>query len=66
MGEELEDSQRFCLDPALEENYHKFLPNGCSHLLVEEGRGTEDEGARRGEKEGLAGAVKGFFSHCSS
>jgi len=39
VGEELEESQRFCLDPA---------------LLVEEGRGTE-EGARRGEKEGLAG-----------
>ena len=27
-----------------------------AHLLVEEGRGTE-EGARRGEKEGLAGAA---------
>ena len=38
MGEELEESQRFCLDPALEENYHKFLPTGCSHLLLEEGR----------------------------
>jgi len=44
VGEELEESQRFCLDPA---------------LLVEEGRGTEDEGARRGEKEGLAGGIRG-------
>jgi len=40
VGEELEESQRFCLEPA---------------LLVDEGRGTE-VGARRGEKEGLAGA----------
>jgi len=39
VGEELEESQRFCLEPA---------------LLVDEGRGTE-VGARRGEKEGLAG-----------
>lgn len=39
VGEELEASQRFCLEPA---------------LLVGEGRGAE-EGARRGEKEGLAG-----------
>jgi len=38
----LEASQRFCLEPA---------------LLVGEGRGAE-EGARRGEKEGLAGAAK--------
>jgi len=39
VGEELEESQRFCLELA---------------LLVDEGRGTE-EGARREEKEGLAG-----------
>ena len=31
------------------------MGGGC-HLLVDEGRGTE-VGARRGEKEGLAGAV---------
>jgi len=39
VGEEFEESQRFCLELA---------------LLEEEGRGAE-EGARRGEKEGLAG-----------
>lgn len=37
----MEESQRFCLEPA---------------LLVEEGRGAE-EGARRGGKEGLAGGL---------
>ena len=57
VGEELEESQRFCLEPALQEKRHWWRwDRGGWHLLVDEGRGTE-VGARRGEKEGLAGAV---------